>query len=130
MDKKYITLFKELAQATATSAETVMDYNREKGDIEGLETATIMRNDYQTLTDKISEANDKYVPTKNEAAKLLVGAMIVVNQLQDKINNLKMAVKGYQIDLIPKLQEIVDGATTDDEASQMAEAKFILEDNK
>jgi len=28
MDKKYITLFKDLAQATAASAESVMEYNR------------------------------------------------------------------------------------------------------
>ena len=46
MDKRYVTLFKELAQATAASAETVMDYDREKGDENGLKTATIMRDDY------------------------------------------------------------------------------------
>ena len=46
MDKKYVTLFKELAQAMAVSAEMVMEYDREKGDDKGLETATIMRNDF------------------------------------------------------------------------------------
>ena len=33
MDNKYITLFKDLAQATAASAEAVMDYDREKGTV-------------------------------------------------------------------------------------------------
>lgn len=130
MDKKYVTLFKELAKTTAASAETVMEYDREKGDEKGLETATIMRDDYQMLTEAITNAGDNYVPTKNEAAKLLVGAMVVVNQLQDQINNLRKAIQGYQTNLIPKLQEIVDNATTDDDARQMAEASFILEDNK
>ena len=50
MDKKYVTLFKDLAQATAASAESVMDYDRSQNDEKGLKTATIMRDDYQKLT--------------------------------------------------------------------------------
>jgi len=46
MHKKYITLFKDLAQATAASAETVMEYDKEKKDEKGLITATTMRNDF------------------------------------------------------------------------------------
>ena len=127
MDKRYVTLFKELAQATAASAEQVMDYDREKGDEKGLETATIMRNDFQELADKINM--EDYTPNKNDAARLLVGAMIQVNQAQTRINNLKMAMTGYQTDLIPKLQEIVD-AENDEVASKLADEKFsIKEDN-
>ena len=74
MDKKYIVLFKDLAQATAASAEQVMDYDREKGDEKGLATATTMRDDFQDLASKID--GDDYVPTKADAARLLVGAMI------------------------------------------------------
>lgn len=93
MDKKYVTLFKELAQATAASAETVMDYDREKGDEQGLKTATIMRDDYQDLVSRIDVT--EYVISKADAAKLLVGAMIMTRQLQDRINNLKSAMTGY-----------------------------------
>ena len=32
MDKRYIELFKDLAQATAVSAEQVMEYDQKKGD--------------------------------------------------------------------------------------------------
>ena len=124
MDKKYIKLFKELAQATAASAETVMDYDREKNDESGLQTATFMRNDYQALADSLVE---EYELNKNDAAKLLVGAMIMVNQLQDRINNLKKALTGYQTDIIPKLQKIVDEAKNDDEATEMANKNFIIE---
>ena len=128
MDNKYITLFKELAQATAASAETVMDYDREKGDEKGLETATIMRDDFQELATRIDVT--EYVLTKADAAKFLVGTMIIANQLQDKISNLKKAVTGYQTDVIPKLQKILDETKNDEEASKMANELFILEDNE
>ena len=125
MDKKYITLFKELAQATAASAETVMDYDREKGDQKGLDTATIMRDDYQALADSLDE---EYQINKADTAKLLVGAMIMTNQLQDRINALKKAITGYQTDVIPKLQKIVDEAKNDEEAMKMVNELFIIEE--
>ena len=131
MDKKYITLFRELAQATAASAETVMDYDRQQGDEKGLETATVMRDDFQKLVDSIREGGDDYAPTQGEAARLLVGAMVMVNQLQDKVNTIRKAIAGYQTDLIPKLQKIVDEAgNDDDEARKMANELFIIENEE
>ena len=128
MDKKYITLFKDLAQATAASAEQVMDYDRAQGDEAGLKAATIMRDDFQDLVSRIDVT--EYVLTKNDATKFLLGAMIQVNQLEDKIANLKRAMVGYQTDVIPKLQEIVEKAENDDVAAKIANEKFIFEDNK
>lgn len=130
MDKRYVTLFKDLAQATAASAEAVMDYDREKGDEKGLETATTMRNDFQALTDRINEDGEAYNMNKGDAARLLVGAMIQVNQLQDRINNLKKAMSGYQTDVVPKLQSIVDEAADDEAAEKMANEKFIIKENE
>ena len=127
MDKKYITLFKDLAQATAVLAEQVMEYDRGKGEEEALKTATIMRNDYQDLADKIKA--DEYNMTKSDAAKFLVAAMIQANQLQDKMNNLKKAMTGYQTDLIPKLQELVD-AENDEAVIQLANEKFIIKEEQ
>jgi len=129
MDKTYIELFKTLAQATAVSAEQVMEYDKTKNDEKGLQTATIMRDDYQNLVDKIAEAGDAYVPTKDEIAKLLVSAMIQVNQIQDRINNLKKAIVGFQTRTIPKLQKILDEAKDDEDARNMANMSFILENN-
>ncbi len=126
MDKKYIELFKQLAQATAVSAEQVMQYNKTKGDENGVATATTMRNDYQELTDIIKNAGDTYVPNKLESARLLIGAMVQINQLQDRMNLLKNAMTGYQTDVIPKLQEIVDNAEDDEAARTMANEKFII----
>lgn len=127
MDKRYITLFKELAQATAVSAEQVMDYDHEKGDEKGWETAKQMRDDFQDLADKIT---DDFQPNKSDIARLAVGAMIMSNQLQDKINALKKALTGYQTDVVPKLQHILEEAKDDDEVIQMANETFVIEDNE
>ena len=130
MDNKYITLFKDLAQATAASAEQVMEYDREKNDEKGLEAATTMRDDYQELASNIANNGDNYSPTKADCARLLVAAMIQVNQIQDRIKTLTSAINGYQTDVIPKLEEIVDNAENDEMAAQLANEKFIIEDNK
>ena len=127
MDKRYATLFKDLAQATAVSAEAVMDYDREKGDDKGLATATIMRDDYQALSESIDNLKQDYELNKSDAARLLVAAMIQVNQLQNRIDNLKKAMAGYQSDVIPKLQEIVD-AENDETASKLANEKFVIKE--
>ena len=128
MDKKYVTLFKELAQATAASAETVMDYDREKGDESGLKTATIMRDDFQDLANRIDVT--EYILSKSDAAKLLIAATVMVNQLQGRINIMKNALAGYQTDVLPKLHDIIDNAKDDDEAKSMAEEKFIIKEEK
>lgn len=126
MDKTYVTLFKELAQTTAAVAETVMDYDREQGDDNGLKTATIMRDDFQDLVARIDVT--EYVISKADAAKLMVGAMVQVNQLRTRIEELKKVLVGYNSDVIPKLQLVVD-ATDDDEAMRIANEKFIITDN-
>ena len=129
MDKKYITLFKTLAQATAISAEKVMEYDRKNDDQSGLEAATTMRDDYQELVSIIKKAGDDYVPNRVEAARLLIGVMVQMNQLQTQLNTIQSAMTGYQSDVIPKLQEIVDKAESDDAARQMANEKFIIVEN-
>lgn len=130
MDKKYIDLFKNLAQSTALSAEQVMEYDEKKGDKDALETAKIMRDNYEDLHTRIEAAQDEYILTKADAAKLIIGAYIVVNQLQDRIDTLRKAIAGYQTDLIPKLQDIVDNAENDEAAAKMANEKFIIENNE
>lgn len=127
MDKSYITLFNELARATAVTSEQVMDYDHGKGDEKGFQTAMTMRDDYEALKDRI---NETYEMNKTDAAKLLVAAYIQISQLQDRIEALKKALTGYQTDVLPKLQLIVDEAKTDEEATKMANEKFIVEDNK
>ena len=127
MDKKYVDLFKELTRATAVAAEQVMEYDNQKGDQEAFNTAQIMRDDFEALYNRLA---DDYVLTKADATKLLVGIMVQLSQAQDRIATLRKAVAGYQTDLIPKLQEIVDTAEDDDAAAKMANEKFVIENNE
>jgi hypothetical protein len=127
MDKVYIDLFKELARATAVSAEQVMDYDKAQKDEKGFETAKIMRDDYEQLYDRLT---DDYTMTRSDAAKLLVGVMIQLNHLQDKITAIRKATTGYQTDIIPKLQDIVDNTKTDEEVAKMADEKFVIENKE
>ena len=129
MDKKYIELFRNLAQATAVSAEQVMDYNKQQNDEKGFETAEIMRNDYQELFDKLS-SDAEYAMTKTDAARLLIAATVQVNQLETNIEALKKAKVGYETKVMPILKEILDGSENDEVAASLANTKFILEDNE
>ena len=103
-----------------------MDYDKAQEDEKGFETAKIMRDDFESLYDRL---NEEYVMTKSDASKLLVGTMIQINQLQDKMTTLHKAIAGYQTDLVPKLQAIMDEAQSDEDAAKMAEEKFIIENN-
>ena len=130
MDKKYIELFRELAKATAIAAESVMDYDKEKGDDKGFETARIMRDDYEALHDKIAAETFDGILTKMDYTRLLVGTLIISNNLRDKVSALNKAIVGYEKDLAPKLQAIIDKAENDEMAQKLAEENFILDDNK
>ena len=130
MHNKYIQLFKELAKATAVSAEQVMDYDKQKNDEKGLAAAETLRDDFNALYDKIAAKDFDGILEKADFARLLVGTLIIVNQLNDRITALKKALSGYQTDIIPKLQEIVDNAKDDEEAMKIAEEKFIIESNE
>ena len=125
MDKKYLTLFREMAQATAALAEAVVEHDRENNDEEGLKNAETMRDNFQSLSDSLKEAGDSYKLTKSDAAHLLIASTIQVSQLQNKIDALKVAMTGYDTDVIPKLSEIVE-ASSDDEAAQLGDEKFVI----
>lgn len=126
MDKKYLVLFKDLAESTALSAEQVMDYNKQKEDETGYQTAQIMRDNYQDLKDRMDAAGDDFNLNKADAAKLVVASIIFVNQLQDRVANMNAAIQGYTEDLIPKLRDVVDNSETDEDAIKKANEAFII----
>ena len=127
MTKGYINTFLELARNNASTAEFVMEYYREKNNPIELKNMTEIRDDYQELADRINAAGDGYVLTKKDAAKLLIGAIIFSGQLRDKIANYQKALAGFQTNIIPALQEIID---IEDEvtADRLASEKFIIEE--
>jgi len=125
MDKKYLQLFTELAHAVETLSEQVMEYDRQKNDEKGEQTAQSMRDDYAKLYDKLR--GDNVVLTRSEYAKLLVAAYIVVNNIEDRIKGERKAIEGYKIDIIPKLSRINDETTNDTDASTLAEEIFKIQ---
>lgn len=128
MHSKYIELFKEIANATAISAEQVMDYDKQKDDAKGYEAAETLHKDFIELYDKIRDKNFDGQLAREDFARLLVGTLIIMSQLNDRITALKKAMTGYQTDVMPKLQDIVDNTKTNEEAMAMAEEKFSIKE--
>lgn len=122
MTTDYINLFAALAQSAEVIAEQVMELDEKNHDEKGLTTATIMRDDYATLYDKLQK-NDETL-SHGEFAKLLVAAYIVSNNLEDKIKLYQSTLNGYKAEIIPKLQRIIDETHTDDEALKLANEIF------
>lgn len=109
MDKHYLKLFTQLAHTIEVLAEQVVSINHDKKDEKGEQTATIMRDDYQQLYDRMRQADfDPATLSKRDYARFLVGAIIVVQQIETRIENEKKAISGYKIDLIPKLERIIN----------------------
>ena len=86
----------------------------------------MMRDDFAALHDKLG-TNEPL--TKAEYAKLLVAAMIVANNIEDRIKSERKAIEGYKIDIIPKLSRINDETTTDEEAQKLADEIFKIQEN-
>lgn len=107
-----------------------MEYDEAQNDHQGFQNARKMRNDFEVLRESLSSNGEDYKATKNDIANLLIASTIQITQLHDQIDKLKKAIVGYETDVIPKLQFILDGAKTDEEAASLANEKFIIEDNK
>ena len=130
MDKSYIKLFTEIVHTTELLAERVMELNHTQNDTKGEATAKTMRDDFSKLYDKMrDEKFDFNSLTKAEYAKLLVGTLIVVNNIEDRIAGEKKALNGYKTGVIPKLQRIVDECKTDEEAITLAMELFKIDES-
>ena len=116
MDKKYIDFFKELTRSVEIIAEKAMDIEKEtsKGNA-----AQIMRDDYAALNDRFDAENfDPATLTKADYSRLFVGSTIVAAQLEKQKQSLDLAIKGYHIDVIPKLERMIN-ETNDDKPAEM-----------
>lgn len=122
MDTRYLELFTLLSQTIENLAEQVMEAHELEHDDKSRKNAQIMRDIYATLTDKLKNDTVENL-TKADYARLLIGSIIVANQLTTKIENDKKALQGYKIDIIPKLDQI-NNAATEEEAVTLAEKLF------
>lgn len=127
MDQKYSNLFTEIARTISILAESVMDYNKSQDDQPSYEASETMRNEYMKLQNKL-EDNPNATLSRAEYAKLLIGALIIVEQIESKIKKDQIALAGYKTDMIPKLEQIVNETKNDIEAAKRAEKIFQVKD--
>lgn len=129
MDKRYVELFTLIAQTTANLAEQVMEEHKKNNEEKGYQTAETMRNDFLDLHDKLKTDE---VLNKADYARLLVGAIIITNQLDARIKSEQKALRGYKIDIIPKLDQInnADASETTELAESLFEIKEDAESNE
>lgn len=125
MDKKYLELFSLISQTVSNIAEQVMNDHQDKGETKEQETAQVMRDDYLALHDKLVENQEL---NKADFARLLVGAIIVTNQLEARIKNEQQALDGYKLDIVPKLDRINN--TKEEEVTSLAEELFQIKPEK
>lgn len=124
MDKRYKELFTLISQTISNLAEQVMNSHQDKGEIKEQEVAQTMRDDYMALHDKLT-ANEEL--NKADYARLLVGAIIVTNQLDARIKNEQKVLDGYKVDIIPKLDRINNAEP--DEISSLAAELFSIKES-
>lgn len=129
MDKNYIELFKEIARATELAAERVMQYDNNLKDNEGYKTAEVMREDYRALHERLSNDNIDTIE-RQDYIKLLLGSMIVTQNLEDMVTKQQTTIKAYRNFITPKLQRIMDETKTNEEANALAQKLFITKDEK
>jgi hypothetical protein len=101
-----------------------MEYDHSHNDDEGEKTAQIMRDDFAALTEKFNA--EEVALERNDYIKLLTGVYIIINNLQDKITNLKKTIDGYQTNVGAKLQRIMNETKTDEEANTLANELFSI----
>ena len=128
MDKAYKKLFAEVANTVSVLAERVMDENYKENNNDALRTSTIMRDDYNTLTDKLKDDSfDTDNLTKSDYAKILVGVMLVINNLVSRVENEQKAIDNYKLQIVPKLQRIINECEQDDQVADLANELFTIE---
>lgn len=128
MHKKYIELFKQILRAVITMSDQVAAYNKNKNDEKGESTANSMSADYKQLLQKIEQEN--FVLTKAEYAKLLVGVLIIINNIENRIVNEKKAIENYKTEIVPKLEKIIAEENDDKKADKLSKELFIIDENK
>ena len=122
VNEKYYELFKNIARTVETTSEQVMEYNAKNSDEKGEKTAQTMRDDYASLYDRLS--GEDYEITRNDYMKLLVGAFVVLNLLENNKKSIDISIHGYKSDVLPKLQRIMNESDNDESATALAEKIF------
>jgi len=125
MTKEYIELFKILTHGAEVLAERVSDYDTKKGDKKNADMALNMRDNYKEIREKFEKEDfDSKTLTRADYAKLFICAYIVSQNLEAQLKQMEKALQGYRIDLIPKLNRVMEESENTFDAVKLAEELF------
>ena len=131
MDSRYVKLFTQIAQSIEVIAEQAMEMNHANNDEKGEDAAEKMREMYMELHDRMSKEDfDPKTLSKADYARILVGAAIAAQGIENRIETEKKALEGYKIDTIPKLNRIMDEVKDDESARALAEELFTIKNSE
>ena len=128
MNQKYRELFYLIARSSANIGEQVMNMHLNQHEEIQAQTAEKMRDDFIDLADKFdAKTFDSEKITKSDYARLLVGTIIIVNQVENRIKSDQKALEGYKLDVLPKLDQI-NNAENDEAAMKLAAELFEIKE--
>lgn len=125
MEEKYLKLFKEIVRAVEIISEQAMEYEKNNSNEKGIQTAGIMRTDYSKLYDKMDSRNFELTDLKkSDLSKILIATFIVSNNLEERIKKENQALHSYKINIIPKLDRIINENQTEEEIKRGIQTFF------
>lgn len=119
MNKQYLDLFQHLMLNCESSAEKIKEEESNNA------AAQQLWEGFSKLRDKLA-SNPECVLNRSEYLILLTGSMIMKNQLLNDILNIQKTIQGYSLDVIPKLERIMNETKTDEEAQTLANQLFEI----
>ena len=123
MDRLYVNIFSEISHAISLTAAQLIQSDK-KIDVDE-HAVTVMHEDYDKLYELLKDRNFNPVNLeRTDYIKLLVGAIIVAKNLEQKIETETKALNGYKTDTIPKLERILNETENSEEARQLAYELF------
>lgn len=128
MNERYIKLFTELAHSLELLTERAIEEEKGTGDNKALTSAITMRKNYMSIYDKL-RGNKITDLAMSDFAHLYVAGGILINQLESKRKALEVAIQGYKLDILPKLNRILNETKNDEDAIKLANELFSIEEN-
>lgn len=124
MNDKYLILLKQIAANTQLLAQQAIEIEQKQDNGKGADVANIMLQDFKNLSDKLEITPEEL--NKSDYSKLLVGVLIIINHIKDLIIVQQKTIDNYNQTIVPKLQEIIDTAKTDEEVKELSQKLFKI----
>jgi len=126
MDKQYLKLFIELSQAMEALTEEVRNLDIDKGKEDEAANADTLRDSFVALSNKLTASDFNGELTRAEYARLLIGAIVIQRHIEARIQKLNTGLKGYKVDIVPKLERILNETTNEDNEKLQTLAKELF----